>query len=403
MKTSCDECGKLVVKVNISRHAKSHRPEKSYGCSHCLASFTRRDNLMRHRRTAHGDGDHVDNALFQGSTDFSNVEEEESCSRDGFASTDDEPKSSATPASFAAPSPIIMAAADESTSKAALKEQLMEFTIDMPAGCYAPDSPDFKHPFTCKVVGPRGSGKTCFMISYIRKIACLTFQKIFIISASPDQALYQPLKGQDLIQFTDLANVAGTIKARRGAVLVILDDIMQEARYDDTLEMLYVRGRHLGISVMSLEQDPFYCNYVERRNSDYYVLMRMRDASCLANFYHRFCGDLPHKLFLALYNIAVSPPPPLGYMIVDLAHPDFKYRMNSFNLYYDTHDRMIKGILEVIDNDTTPPDAAAIKLRTMNDKLQSYIQKVSYQQLSATAVAGRGKEISQKWHDPSDY
>ena len=75
------------------------------------------------------------------------------------------------------------------------------------------------------------------------------------------------------------------------------DDIMQEASYDSNLEKLYVRGGHLDISVMSLEQDPFYCNYVERRNADYYVLMKTRDALCLDTFYQRFCGDLPHSYF----------------------------------------------------------------------------------------------------------
>ena len=111
--------------------------------------------------------------------------------------------------------------------------------------------------------------------------------------------------------------------------------------------------------------------------------MRMRNASCLSTFYQRFSGDLPHKLFLALYNIAVSsPPPPLGYMVVNLAHPDFKYRINSFNFYYDAHDRMIKDILQAGDNGTV----AALKLCALNGKVQSYIQN---QQTTALAERGR--------------
>ena len=66
---------------------------------------------------------------------------------------------------------------------------LVGFSVDELDGSAMNKTPDFIHPFTCKVIGPRGSGKTSFMVSYLKKIACLTFPKMFIVSASNDQDL----------------------------------------------------------------------------------------------------------------------------------------------------------------------------------------------------------------------
>ena len=64
---------------------------------------------------------------------------------------------------------------------------------------------------------------------------------------------------------------------------------MQEAHYNPVVQSLFTRGRHQLVSVMSLEQDMAYSNYVEGRNADYFVLTRMRDTSCLNEFYKKFC------------------------------------------------------------------------------------------------------------------
>jgi len=70
---------------------------------------------------------------------------------------------------------------------------------------------DFKHPFTCKVMGPRGSGKTSFTVSYIEQIACLTFAKIYVVTASPDQPLYTKLTENSQVFFITLGELDSVV------------------------------------------------------------------------------------------------------------------------------------------------------------------------------------------------
>src|SRR6266699_2366369 len=100
------------------------------------------------------------------------------------------------------------------------------------------------------------------------------------------------------------------------------------------LEKAFTRGRHQRISTMSLEQNLFHSNPVERLNVYYYVLMRMRDTSSLMQFYKRFCSDVQQWRFADVYQHAVEKP--LGYLIVDFISHKYKYRVNSLNPYCDT-------------------------------------------------------------------
>jgi hypothetical protein len=222
-----------------------------------------------------------------------------------------------------------------------LKENLANFNIDLPQFANQVETSNLIHPFSCKIVGPRGSGKTTFTISYIQKIACLTFPKIFIVTPSHDQPLYDLLKDNKQVYFITLEELEATCKANTNC-LMVLDDIMQEARYNHTLETIFTRGRHQKISVMSLEQDLFYSNPIERRNVDYYVLMRMRDTSSLIQFYKRFCSDMQQWRFVDVYEHAVEKP--LGYLIVDFVSHRYKYRINSLNLYLNTETMKIECI-----------------------------------------------------------
>ena len=222
-----------------------------------------------------------------------------------------------------------------------LRLNAANFTVHLPQFANDEDSPHFIHPFSCKIIGPRGSGKTSFTVSYIQKTACLMFPKIFIGTASQEQPLYQLLKDNDQIYCITLEELEAAIESHKD-ILIILDDIMQNLRYNNTLETVFTRGRHLRISVMSLEQDLFYSNHIERRNADYFVLMRMRDTSSLMSFYKKFCNDVQHWRFIDVYEFAVEKP--LGYLILDFVSYKYKYRVNSLNLYFDVKTSRIECI-----------------------------------------------------------
>src|SRR5271156_104836 len=218
------------------------------------------------------------------------------------------------------------------TDEKLLKSNLQTFTVEAINVKNNIKTAEFQHPFSCKVMGPRGSGKTLFTVSYINKIACLRFPRIYIATSSPEQLLYDTLKDNCQIFFVTLEELPTVVK-REKDVLIVLDDLMKEGRNSECLQALYTKGRHERISIMSLEQDPFYSSHIERRNADYFVLTRMRDTSCLTELYKRFCRDMQQWRFIELYEYAVSEP--LGYLIIDFVSHTFKYRINSLNLYYD--------------------------------------------------------------------
>ena len=117
---------------------------------------------------------------------------------------------------------------------------------------------------------------------------------------------------------------------------------MKETRFSHMLETLYTRGRHQHISIISLEQDMFYSSNIERRNADYFILTRIRDVSCLQEFYKRYCRDVQQWRFIELYEMAVKPE--LGYIIIDFISHQFKYRINSLNIYYNIQHKQLRYI-----------------------------------------------------------
>jgi hypothetical protein len=181
---------------------------------------------------------------------------------------------------------------------------------------------------------------------------------------SPDQDLYVPLKEIDKIFFITIDELEAVVESSKHS-LIVLDDIMQEAHYNATVQSIFTRGRHQLVSVMSLEQDMVYSNYVERRNVDYFVLTRMRDTSCLNDFYKKYCQDIQHWRFIDLYEFAVSGR--LGYLIIDFVSQIYKYRVNSFNGYYDSVNNKLMYIIS--------DDNQIMNLEQLNQQLQTHFMK----------------------------
>ena len=324
MKQSCPTCSKLIELKNLNRHQAVHG-EINIQCQYCSLTFTRKDNYRRHLNL-HG-------------KIAADVLPEANLNVDILTQCDEEP-------------------ANFIVDVEQLNANLTNFNVEGPSIPNDVHSADFIHPFTCKVVGPRGSGKTSFTVSYIKKIASLTFHKIFIVTLSPDQPLYVSLQENKSVNFITIQMLETILKSNTD-ILIVLDDVMKETRFNRLLEMQYTRGRHQHISIISIEQDIFYSNCVERRNVDYFVLTRIRDTSCLQEFYKRFCTDVKQWHFITLYEIAVSKS--LGFMIIDFVSHTFKYRINSFTTYYDMSHNKFELIF---GNDKS-------RLTELNDQLQN--------------------------------
>ena len=94
-------------------------------------------------------------------------------------------------------------------------DSIVNFQVTPPNIPLNNKTPNFIHPFTCKIMGPRGSGKTSFTVSYIQKIASLTFAKIYVVTASPDQSLYIALKENSQVFFIALEELDAVVKCNR--------------------------------------------------------------------------------------------------------------------------------------------------------------------------------------------
>jgi len=160
---TCPTCRQLICHASYARHLKSHT--NKFQCDQCPSlQFNRRDNLVRHMK----------------------IHEPQVTYDNQYANSlplDVQPVR--MPAPQPQPSDVHPFTADEKR----LKRNLMTFKVDAPPITNKSKSAEFMHPFSCKVMGPRGSGKTSFTVSYIQKVACFRFSKIFIVTASPNQPL----------------------------------------------------------------------------------------------------------------------------------------------------------------------------------------------------------------------
>ena len=216
---------------------------------------------------------------------------------------------------------------------------LLNFTSDQLSNLGEQNDIDFKKPYTCKVVASRGCGKTTFVLNYIIKIAHANFTDVFIISGTPNQEIYNEVKVIPNVYIKTVDDLDEVVT--RGNILIVFDDLLHELRNSCIVQGLNTQGWHKNISVISIEQELLYSNYVERRNSDYFVLLKIRDSNVLNEFYKRFCTDVRHYKFIDLYDSIMDNQ---GYLIIDF-FSKYKYRYNSFNLYYNVADDCIKEII----------------------------------------------------------
>jgi len=125
------------------------------------------------------------------------------------------------------------------------------------------DDLKFKHPFTCILIGPSGSGKSSFCIRFLQNLDALCTERDFdggvIWCYSEKTAVPSPAvlpKKRD-IRFNE--GVPADIgKARGSSCLVIQDDLLNEV-YSKQVYDLFTKGSHYrNISVILITQNLFH-------------------------------------------------------------------------------------------------------------------------------------------------
>jgi len=188
----------------------------------------------------------------------------------------------------------------------------------------------FKHPFTCIVAGPTGSGKTLFTKRLIENASSMITpppQKI-IWCYSIYQRLFSDIKD---VEFREgLPNNAEFDGSER--VLLIIDDLMRELSSSTTAVDIFTRlSHHMNLSVIYLSQNMFYKGSQNRTislNVQYFVLFKNpRDGQQIA--------ILARQMFPTMWRYVVeafsdATNEPYSYLLIDLKpNTDDKLRVRS--------------------------------------------------------------------------
>jgi hypothetical protein len=196
----------------------------------------------------------------------------------------------------------------------------------------------FKHPFTCIISGPTGSGKSNFCIRFLQNLDSLCTENRFAggilwcygeTSAVPYREL-APL-GTKVSYHEGVPKVFG-----RGALpsLVILDDLLTEAYSREVCDLFTKGSHHRNVSVILITQNLFHqgkhCRDISL-NAKYLVLLKnIRDRQQFFHLARQVYPDHPDSLYKAYVNATDRP---YGYFILDFAQDTdnrLRFRTNVF-------------------------------------------------------------------------
>ena len=201
----------------------------------------------------------------------------------------------------------------------------------------------FKHPFTCIVSGPTGSGKSTFCIRLLKNLNTLCTEKKFaggIVwcyserNAVPSRQLGR-LRGKKIVYHEGVPDDKFfKAKTHGKPSLIILDDLLQTA-YSEAVSVLFTRGsHHRNISVILITQNLFHQARHARDislNAKYIILLKnVRDKAQFTHLARQVLPEDSQGLFAAYLDATRRPH---GYLLLDLAQDTddrVRFRTNIF-------------------------------------------------------------------------
>ena len=183
----------------------------------------------------------------------------------------------------------------------------------------------FKHPFTCLIAGPTGSGKTFLLrriLKHHNKLISNVTSPIKVLWAYGQwQSLYSvPISSNVIVNYHDGLPSQASIQEFNPEI-IILDDLMNQFDKNKDLENLFIKqSHHLNISVIFAVQNLFYKTVrTISLNTQYLILMKSpRDAQQILNLARQIFPNNP-KFLTEAYNDATKQA--YGYIKIDLT-PD---------------------------------------------------------------------------------
>ena len=198
------------------------------------------------------------------------------------------------------------------------------------------ETPRFKHPFTCIISGPTGSGKSSFCIKLLQNLESVSTEARFdggILWYYGESNAVPRVDIGRKIQFREGVTSDFTNEGNRPC-LIILDDLLHEAYSEEVCKLFTKGSHHRNISVILITQNLFQqakqCRTISL-NAKYLVLLKnARDRSQFSHLARQVYPEDSVSLSRA-YREATRRPH--GYFVLDFAQdtPDvLRYRTNIF-------------------------------------------------------------------------
>ena len=190
----------------------------------------------------------------------------------------------------------------------------------------------FKHPFTCIISGPSQCGKSTFCVKLINNLKRLCTEPNFSSilwcfsesSAVPQLPNVHFQKGVPQVE-----NATGK------PVLIILDDLLQEAYSKDVCDLFTKGSHHRNISVILITQNLFHQSRFSRDislNAKYIVIFKsVRDKNQFMYLARQVYPENSHSLYEQYLDATKRPH---GYLLLDLSQDTndlLRFRTDIFN------------------------------------------------------------------------
>jgi GTPase SAR1 family protein len=193
----------------------------------------------------------------------------------------------------------------------------------------------FKHPFTCIISGPTGSGKSSFCVKFLQNLDSLSTETDFdggIIWCYSEKTAVPSLKKANIKYHEGVPEEIGDAYGRPS--LLILDDLLNQV-YSQRVCDLFTKGsHHRNVSVILITQNLFhqgpYCRDISL-NAKYLVLLKnVRDKKQFSHLAQQVYPENSNSLYQAYRNATTNPH---GYLILDLSQDTndlLRFRTNIF-------------------------------------------------------------------------
>lgn len=177
----------------------------------------------------------------------------------------------------------------------------------------------FNAPFTMIISGATGSGKTQWLMRFLKHYHSMIEPQKVLYCYSEMNSSILALKGKGVETFKGIPDVE-TIKNQEKPLLIILDDLMLNMG-NDFLDMLFTRGSHnWNVNVVFVTQSLYGKNFrTARANAHYLVLMRNPSGILQTKTVGSQLFPRQLNYFMDSFNDATSKP--FSYLVVNM-HPN---------------------------------------------------------------------------------